>query len=59
MSLMIQSAVFPSQGHGGKGMEIVKKLLGAWGGGRKGGGDWWVVIPNSCLAFPIYCPALS
>lgn len=40
MSLMIQSAVFPSQGHGGKGMEIVKKLLGAWGGkerGRTGG----------------------
>lgn len=33
MSLMIQSAVFPSQGHGGKGMEIVKKLLGACGGG--------------------------
>lgn len=61
MSLMIQSAVFHSQGHGGKGMEIVKKLLGAWwgGGARKGGGDWWVVIPNSCLAFPIYCPVLS
>lgn len=39
MSLMIQSAVFPSQGHGGKGMEIVKKLLGAGGGGkeRRGG----------------------
>lgn len=57
MSLMIQSAVFPSQEHGGKGMEIVKKFLGAWGGGggRKGG----VVISNSCLAFPIYCPALS
>lgn len=35
MSLMIQSAVFPSQGHGGKGMEIVKKLLGAWRGGEK------------------------
>lgn len=34
MSLMIQSAVFPSQGHGGKGMEIVKNLLGAWGEGR-------------------------
>lgn len=29
MSLMIQSAVFPGQGHGGKRMEIVKKLLGA------------------------------
>lgn len=36
MSLMIQSAVLPSQGHGGKGMEIVKKLLGARGGGRQG-----------------------
>lgn len=59
MSLMIQSAVFPSQGHGGKGMDIVKKLLGAWRGEGKEGGDWWVVIPNSCLAFPIYCPALS
>lgn len=39
MSLMIQSAVFPSQGHGGKGMEIVKKLLGACRGRkeRRGG----------------------
>lgn len=38
MSLMIQSAVFPSQGHGGKGMDIVKKLLGAWRGEGKEGG---------------------
>lgn len=57
MSLVIQSALFPSQGHGGEGMEIVKQLLGAWREGK--GGDWWAVIPNSCLAFPIYCPALS
>lgn len=56
MSLLIQLLYSPAKDMAEKGWRLLRSCLGL--GGQKGG-DQQIVIPNSCLVFPIYFPALS